>query len=155
MLGLQKEVKLFNNRLDINVESVLLCMYKFICRLSMNEQDLKDVIVATKRHIRNLIQGNGLSKQDIRNLFNNEMTAYVKDQVKNYIAAWSLDELIKKTIHLEVSRQVGMLIRHSYRAESNTVIQDMVREEINKEVQRIVKENFEINVDLKKTEVNK
>lgn len=119
----------------------------------MNEQDLKDAIVATKRHIRNLIQGNGLSKKDIRNLFNDEMTSYVKDQVKNYIAAWSLDELIKKTIHLEISRQVGMLIRPSYRVESNTVIQDMVREEINKEVQRIVKENFDINVDLKKTEV--
>lgn len=119
----------------------------------MNEQDLKDAIIATKRHIRNLIQGNGLSKKDIRNLFNDEMTSYVKDQVKNYIAAWSLDELIKKTIHLEVSRQVGMLIRPSYRTELNTEMESMVRNEINKEVQRIVKENFDINIDLKKTEV--
>jgi hypothetical protein len=116
------------------------------------ETNISETIKATKNHLRNLIQGHGLTKQEIRDLFSDEMATYVKDAVKNYISAWSLDELIKTTIHQEVRRQVGMLIRPSYTPELNTKMEDMVRQEINKEVQRLVNENFEINIDLKKSE---
>lgn len=103
-----------------------------------------------KRHIKNLIAGNGVSNADMLDLYKNFLEKAVKERINKMIVSRNLDCLVEKMVNYHITKYMNELIKKEHKfcyGNNFSGIETMVRSECTKQINEIIKQNLKISFD--------
>lgn len=108
-----------------------------------------------KKHIKNLINSENISKSDLRNMFIEITKETVQRQVNAMIKANSTESLIESTVRIEAKNYINKILKEEtrsknldgrYDSEKSLYIEQLVRDECERQIRELVRENFTISL---------
>ena len=114
----------------------------------MNNTNDEFNIKLIKKHIKNLINGNNISKAEMIELYKNVMNETISKKVDDLFNANNIDVTIEKYVNREIRSYLNKLMEpQSYWDKSRSNIESMIRTECDKQVKDIINANFKISLN--------
>lgn len=105
-------------------------------------------IESVKRHIKNLIAGNGIDKGDMLQLYREVLREQVETRVRKLFAAYNLERFIEKQVNTIIQQYLNSIINKddSWWSTKRSIIEDMVLSECRKQVEEQIREHFKVTL---------
>lgn len=108
-------------------------------------------IEVVKRHIKNLIAGNGVSNADMLDLYKNMLNEAIQKRIDKILTSKDMNMVISNLVRIHITKYLDEVIKSEHRVNGNYLgaysagIENMVRAECNKQVNEIIKQNLKIS----------
>lgn len=108
-------------------------------------------IEVVKRHIKNLIAGNGVSNADMLDLYKNMLNEAIQKRIDKILTSKDMNTMISNLVRIHITKYLDEMIKSEHRANGNYLgvysagIENMVRAECNKQINEIIKQNLKIS----------
>lgn len=109
-------------------------------------------IEVVKRHIKNLIAGNGVSNADMLNLYKNMLNEAIQKRIDKILTSKDMNTMISNLVRIHITKYLDEVIKSEHRVNGRTNIdaysagiENMVRVECNKQINEIIKQNLKIS----------
>ncbi|CAL4858203.1 hypothetical protein BRC2024_KWYBBTRE_CDS_0100 [Acinetobacter phage vB_AbaM_AB-Navy-v2] len=105
-------------------------------------------IETVKRHIKNLIAGNGINKDDMLQLYREVLKEQVESRVHKLFAAYNLERFIEKQVNAIIQQYLNGIINKydGWLTTKRSIIEDMVLSECRKQVEEQIREHFKVTL---------
>lgn len=108
-----------------------------------------DTITIVKRHIQNLIAGHNITRGEMMEMYREITREQVKKRVEQLFKANNIQQTIDKIVNSTIKSHLNDLMNkdRGHWASNKTRIEDMVHEECQRQVEKIIRENFTVTLN--------
>lgn len=108
----------------------------------------------TKRHIKNLIAGNNISKNDLLEMYKNIVFEQIKKRVDNLFKSYNIEHTVEAYVRLTISNYLNkILVEQNGHWSKAPKIEQLIMNECEKQIREIVRENFTITLNDNKVDI--